>query len=120
LIIRIKMNICNSQDPTKCSGDIEAVVDSGSFNTWIPRKKALEIDLREVGRKRFRTINGEIVERPYGVCVCTVAGASGGTEVVFGEDSDATVLGAFTMEALGIMIDPKNGRITKEDVFLAL
>jgi len=58
------MNICNSQDPTKCTGDIEAIVDSGSFNTWIPKKKAQEIDLRELGHKRFRTISGEIVVRP--------------------------------------------------------
>ena len=114
------MNICNSQDRTKCTDDIEAVVDSGLFYTWIPKKKAHEIGLLELGRKTFKTISGERVERPYGACMCTVDGASGVSEVVFGEASDATLLGALTMEGLGITIDPRNGKITKENVFLAI
>ncbi|MDA4111747.1 MAG: hypothetical protein OK439_04360 [Thaumarchaeota archaeon] len=114
------MNICNSQDPTKCVGDIEAIVDSSSFSTWIPKKIAQQVELRELGIRRFKTISGEIVERPYGAAVCSVDGASGVSEVVFGEESDATVLGALTMEELGIKIDPRSGKITREDVFLAI
>ena len=115
--IIVKMNICNTQETTRCTGDMEAIIDSGSFNTWIPKKRAQAIELRELGFKRFRTISGEIVEQPYGAGVCTVDGATGVSEVVFGETSDATALGALTMEELGIKIDPRNGRITREDVF---
>ena len=120
MTIRVKMNICNTQEPTRYTGDIEAIVDSGSFNTWIPKERVQAIGVQELGFKRFRTIGGEIVERPYGAGVCTVDGARGVSEVVFGEASDATVLGTLTMEELGIKIDPRNGRITREDVFLAV
>jgi predicted aspartyl protease len=120
LIIHLRMKVCNTQEPEKCVENIDAIADSGSFNTWIPRREAERIGLKELGRKKFKTINGQIVERAYGAGVCTVDGASGVSEIVFGEPSDATVLGALTMEELGIKIDPKNGKITREDVFLAV
>ena len=63
--------------------------------------------IAELRIKRFRTISGEIVERPYGAGVCTVDGARGVSEVVFGEASDATVLGALTIEELGIKNRPQ-------------
>jgi predicted aspartyl protease len=120
LIIHVRLKVCNTQEPERCVENIDAIADSGSFNTWIPKREAQSIGLRELGRKKFKTINGEIVERPYGAGACTVEGASGVSEVVFGESQDATVLGALTMEELGIKIDPKNGKITREDVFLAV
>jgi predicted aspartyl protease len=114
------MKVCNTQDPGRCTSDIEVLADAGSFNTWIPRKKTQEIGLQELGRKRFKTISGEIVERPYGAGAIKIDDASGVSEVVFGGDSDAAVLGAITMEELGIKVDPRNGSITREDVFLAV
>jgi predicted aspartyl protease len=122
LIIHLRFKVCNTQEPERCVENIDAIADSGGsfFNTWIPKKAAESIGLRELGRKKFKTINGEIVERAYGAGACMVDGAQGVSEIVFGESSDATVLGALTMEELGIKIDPKNGKITSEDVFLAV
>ena len=119
MIIRIKLTVANSQDLGKRTGEIEAVVDSGSMYTWIPKNEAEKIEINKVGRQRFRTITGEIAERSFGAGVITVDGASGVSEIVFAEPTDGVVLGALAMEGLGIKIDPRNGRISKEDVFLA-
>ena len=119
MIIKIKLTVANSQDLTKRTSEIEAVVDSGSYYSWIPKGEAKKIDLKEIGKRKFRTISGEIVERPYGVGVFSVDGATGGSEVVFAEERDGIVLGAITMESMGIKIDPRSGSISTEDVFLA-
>ena len=118
MIIKIKFTVANSQDLSKRTNEIEAIVNSDSLYTWIPKIEAERIEITKVGRQRFRTITGEIAERPYGAGVITVDGASGVSEVVFAEPTDGIVLGALAMEGLGIKIDPRSGAISKE-VFLA-
>ena len=46
-------------------------------------------------------------------------GRLGGSEVVFGEDTDGVVLGVLAMEGMGLKVDPRSGKIIREDIFLA-
>jgi len=120
LIIRIPVEVSNIQDPGRKTGKIQVVLDTGSMYCWIPKDELKKIGILEYGTRTFKTISRERVVRPFGFAWFVYDGTSGGSEVVFAEPSDGAVLGALAMEGMGLTIDPKNGRITKEDIFLAL
>lgn len=120
MIIQIPVEVSNIQEPDKKTRQIEVVVDTGSIYCWIPKEELKKIGILEKGKRTFKTITGERVERPFGYAWFTYDGTSGGSEVVFADQNDGVVLGALALEGMGLRIDPKNGKIMKEDVFLAL
>ena len=56
--------------------------------------------------EEFRLANSAKVVRKKGVAVFKYNGRVGGADVIFGEAEDSTLLGAFTLEALGLSLDP--------------
>jgi predicted aspartyl protease len=120
VIVRIPVKVSNIQEPNKKTENIEVIVDIGSTYCWIPKDELKKIGILEHGKRSFKTISGERVERPFGYAWFSYDGASGGSEVVFAEPSDGIVLGELAMGGMGLTVDPRNGKITKEDVFLAL
>jgi len=54
----------------------------------------------------FRLANGDHIVRKRGVAVFRYGDRVGGSDVVFGEEGDYTLLGAFTLESLGLALDP--------------
>jgi hypothetical protein len=63
----------------------------------------LEID---VGEQEFRLANGEKIVRKKGGALFKYGDRIGGADVIFGEEGDSVLLGAFTLEALGLSLDP--------------
>ena len=90
------------------------------INMYGSKDELEKIGILVKGKRLFRTISGERVERTFGYAWFTYDGVSGGSEVVFAEPNDGNVLGALAMEGMGLKVDPKNGKIITEDVFLAL
>jgi len=119
-IIKVSYRICNPSKPEHCIEVQNAVVDTGSTFTWAPKEILDKLDIKPIRTGLFKTIEGKEVRRSVGVAVCEVAGRKGGCDVVFGEDNDASVLGATAMESIGIEIDPMAGKISFKDSFLAL
>jgi len=74
--------------------ELETIVDTGSFYTWIPKSEAERVGIRVLKEQAFKTISGERVIRQVGIAACEVSGSKAGCNIVFGEDSDGTVLGA--------------------------
>ena len=67
--------------------------------------------LKEVGiepetTKEFIMANGDIIKRKVGIARYHYKGNVGGAPVVFAENSDENLLGATTLESLGLMLNP--------------
>jgi hypothetical protein len=56
----------------------------------------------------FRTIEGRTIERELAPVFVRVDGYTGGDTVVLAEPGDHEVLGAHTLESLGLTADPVN------------
>jgi len=54
--------------------ELELIVDTGSTYTWIRRDKLERLGVRPFGRRRFKTIKGEIMEREVGEAVIECLG----------------------------------------------
>ena len=84
----------------------ELVVDIGSFLTWVRRNRLEGIGAKARREKDFRTIEGRIVRRKTGPLAIRYDGAEADIEVVFGDESDAEMLGVTALEGLGFQVDP--------------
>ena len=92
--------------PSGISREVRFLVDSGSSYTLLPGIvwKALGISPRRT--LRIRLADGTELQRPLGEARVSVEFGDTATPVILGEDNDAVLLGAITLEELGLVLDP--------------
>jgi len=88
------------------------LVDSGSEYTWVP---AAILDGLGIKREKkdlaFTMANDQTVIRSVGFAIVRVSKAFTVDEVVFGEKGDLHLLGARSLEGLGLTIDPRRKKL---------
>lgn len=95
------------------------VVDTDSLLTWVSRDRIAVIGIRPKGVRRIRTIDGSEVDREMGEVLMEVMGEKTTRLVVLAEPGDAEVLGADSLDSLGLEVDPATRAIRKIEVFAA-
>ncbi len=91
--------------------DVEATVDTGAAYTTLPGRLLRELDVAPIAKRTFVLADGRRAEMDIGRAWATVDGASEVTLVVFGEDDAPALLGAYTLEGLGLAVDPVSQRL---------
>ena len=83
------------------------LVDTGAELSWFPARVLEDLGVkRERKVWRFRQVDGTVLERQVGLVKIYLAGTEGYDEVVFGEPNDVSVLGAHSLEALNLRVEP--------------
>ena len=85
---------------------LEFTVDSGAVYSVVPGEVLRKLRIRPQKRETFRLANGTTIVRQKGVALFKFREYVGGADVIFGEEGDATLLGALSLEALGLTLDP--------------
>jgi predicted aspartyl protease len=85
---------------------IEFLVDSGAIYSVVPAKVLRGLGIRPVCSEEFRLADGTKVVRKKGVALFRLGERVGGADVIFGEPGDSPLLGALTLGALGLFLDP--------------
>jgi predicted aspartyl protease len=104
-IFTAKLRIWNPVNSSS-SQEIEAMVDSGASYTWVLRTRLEPLGVSPVRRMSFRTIEGKTIERDLVPVFVAADGFTGGDNVVMAEPGDMEVIGAHTLESLGLTVDP--------------
>jgi len=97
---------------------IEALVDTGATYTVVPRDVLERLGIVPQFRRRFRFADGRIVELDMAWAVVKVEGEMTYTICVFGEPGMDALLGAVTLEELGLGVDPINQRLVPVELLL--
>jgi len=97
---------------------IDALVDTGATYTVVPRDVLERLGITPQFRRRFRVANGRVVELDMAWAVVRVEGQMTYTICVFGEPGTDALLGAFTLEGLGLGVDPVNQRLVPVELLL--
>lgn len=97
---------------------IEAVIDTGTSLSIIPREHLERIGVKPLWRRQFTLANGEKIERDIGVAIFNWNGYEGASEVIFGESEDKPLLGALTLESLGLKVNPVKQEIEPAEMWL--
>ncbi len=100
----LELDVANPADLARRE-QVQFLIDSGAVYSFVPRAVLDRIGVAAHGRQRFRLADGSVIERDRGDAVFFYAGKRGAAPVVFAEPGDATLLGAVTLESLGLVLD---------------
>ena len=92
---------------------VEALVDTGATFSVMPASLLQRLGIAPTRTRRLRFANGEVEERQTGMAFFEVVGIDCEAMVVFGPE-DLHLLGATTLEALLLIVDPINKRLIPE------
>ena len=101
------------------SETIEFLIDSGAVYSVVPAEILEGLGVRPLNEQTFRLTDGTQIRRQKGVAVFKYGDRIGGADVIFGEEGDYSLLGAFTLEALGLSLDPLRRELRQLPMLLA-
>ena len=85
---------------------IEFLIDAGAVCSVVPTPILERLGIKPLAEQEFRLANGTKIVRQKGIALFKYGERLGGADVIFGEEGDSILLGAFTLEALGLVLDP--------------
>jgi predicted aspartyl protease len=104
-IFKVKMTAANPKEEHRQTPPVEAVVNTGTMLSWLPKQALLDAGIHSRGKKRFVTADGKTIERDFGYAILSSEGFSTNDEVVFAEEGDLSLLGVRTLEGFSVMVD---------------
>ena len=110
----------NTKDESLISPPTEALVDTGSELTWLPKDLLAGIKIVPVRKRNFSTATQQMVTRETGYAIVGAEGFETVDEVVFAEPGDLTLLGVRTLEGFGVMVDNIAHRFVATTTIVAL
>lgn len=102
----LNIKVKNPQDPQKTVMR-RFLVDSGAVYSVMPAIDLTKIGIKSTDKQKFTLANGEVIEKFIGNGLFEYRGKLRSSPVVFGEEG-IYLLGAVTLESLGVILDPIN------------
>lgn len=108
----VKLKVRN---PSRPNGGYEGVflVDSGATYTVVPNKILSKLGIKPEREEEFSLADGKIIKRKVGNALYEFKGIRAAAPVLFGEKDDSMLLGVFTLEAMGLSLDPLKRKLYK-------
>ena len=86
---------------------VDFLVDSGAQYTLLPEEIWKSIGLTPRRQQRFRLADGTEMSREIGSCSVSLEGlGETPTPIILGQPGDVALLGAVTLEELGLVLNP--------------
>jgi hypothetical protein len=101
----LSVEIANVARPEEMR-QIELLIDSGAIYSVVPATILDELGIKPLATQDFRLADGRKISRRKGGALFRYQDRIGGADVIFGEPGDSNLLGAFTLGALGLSLDP--------------
>ena len=99
---------------------VESLIDSGAVYSVVPTPILEKLGISPLAEETFRLADGSKIVRKKGIALFKYGDRIGGADVIFGEDGDSTLLGALTLEALGLSLDPLRRELKPLPMILAV
>ena len=115
--VRVNVKVRNPQQRI-LEAEVELLADTGAIYSIIPSKMLESIKIERRSMRRMRLADGRVIERHLGIAEIEVRGETAHSNVLFGEDEDASVLGVTALEELGLQVDPVTGELKPMELLL--
>jgi aspartyl protease family protein len=86
--------------------NVRFLVDSGAIYSVLPQQIWRALRLRPEREVEFTLADGTPIKRGVSECRFEIRGEAATSPVVLGEENDGALLGAVTLETLGLMLNP--------------
>jgi clan AA aspartic protease len=115
----LRVEVGNPANP-EMRETVEFLVDSGAIYSVVPSAVLDHLGIKSLTEQEFHLANGTTIIRRKGGALFKYGERIGVADVIFGEDGDSVLLGAFTLEALGLVLDPLRRELKPLPMVLAL
>jgi len=86
--------------------EVEFLIDSGIVYSVVPGKILDELDIEPYREMSFSLADGTTLKRKVSWAYFEFEGEGGPAPVVYGEEGDSPLLGATTLESIGLVLNP--------------
>jgi clan AA aspartic protease len=114
----LEIEVGNPANP-EVTEKVDFLVDSGAIYSVVPTPTLEKLGIKPLAEEEFRLANGTKVVRKKGGALFKYGDRVGVADVIFGEKGDHELLGAFTLEALGLVLDPLKRELKPLPMLLA-
>ncbi len=97
--------VARPADPRR-TVSVKCFLDSGAYSSVVPASVLDRLGIVPFAEQKFRLPDGQQISRKRGAALFRYKRRVGGGDVLFGEPGDCSVLGVFTLGALGLSLDP--------------
>lgn len=98
---------------------VSFLIDSGAVYSLAPASTLKALGIRPHRTVEFALADGRTLTRKVGDAYFEFQGEGGAAPVIFGEKGDEPLLGATTLETLGLVLDPFKRRLIPMRMLLA-
>jgi clan AA aspartic protease len=98
---------------------VRFLVDTGAVYTVLPEKIWRRLGLKRERSAEFLLADGTTITRGVSECRVTLSGRTATSPVVLGGPNDGPLLGAVTLETLGLMVNPLSRELIPARLLLA-
>ena len=108
----IKMGITKAtlrvREPRKSKkfADVDFLVDSGAIYSLVPGETLDSLDIEPYKEMSFALTDGTGIKRKISSAYFEFKGEGGPAPVIYGEPGDEPLLGATTLESIGLVLNP--------------
>jgi clan AA aspartic protease len=114
----LEIEVGNPANP-EVTERLEFLIDSGAIYSVVPAAMLERLGIKPLATQEFRLADGTKITRKKGGAVFKYQDRIGVADVIFGEAEDAVLLGMFTLEALGLALDPLRRELRPLPMILA-
>ncbi len=111
-LFQTKLAVWNPTAPSRAE-EFELWVDTGAAYSWLSRRRLESMGVVASDRMELRTIEGKLIQRDVAPVFLRHNGRTGGDTVVLAEEGDLEVMGAHTLESLGLAADPVQKKLVR-------
>ena len=115
----LEVEVANLAKPNKTVA-LELVIDSGAVYSVVPSEVLRKLGIKPIATETFRLADGTKIVRKKGGALFKYQGRVGGADVIFGQKNDSHLLGALTLESLGLSLDPVRRQLKPLPMILAV
>src|SRR6266487_2393165 len=98
---------------------VKFLIDSGAVYSLVPCEVLRKLGLKPYRQMDFSLADGTTISREVGDAYFEFQGQRGPAPVIFGEKGDEPLLGATTLESLGLVLDPFKRQLRPMRLLLA-
>lgn len=111
----IALTVLNQKDPQK-KVQVKFLVDSGASFTSLPSQVVKMLEVKPQFEESFSLADASTITRKIGNVLIRWRGREVATPVILGEKGDKALLGAITLESLGVVLDPLKRQLRPADL----
>lgn len=102
----VAAKISNPRRPDDDGIELEFLVDTGAMYSVVPASILETLGLGRLKRRTFTLADGTHQSYDVGEAFFQFADDAGTSQVIFGPEGVTPLIGAFTLESLGLMVNP--------------